>query len=687
MREHEIKRGIIKKGSNAGRKAPDKSLPVYQRTLGDYAGMPTIVLQPKPAVQAEIPITTLYRGGGQGEIIKGKTVGGVLIDKGSSEVKQDGNKSTAQMRDKYASMDYHSLPEEGKEEYNRLQDRLNEEFDKGQEMAVVVPDAKKGLANRLEIYTYKYSDGKYASAVNYSTGGYGLISSAAYPTRDKAINEAAKYVKEWVDRRLRNSSITNADKVILKKIDKALTPCLLKSDVFKLSEQINKNPGGESDAGAVSKPVQQALTRIEEPQWPYEEYSAWSRQFAKNNTKSDLENRLAEVEKDLSKATASHLRAIDKSTSMQSNSQRRAQGRNVVSGLGDEKMALKNALEIHNFYPEKSKQIEKDEPEAAQAETARVLTPAPLVGIENDIPLDLATLAHYGTSWTPEVRGQQEVKGYISILQEDYKDLKKYAATPEQQSILDNYFQTYRKGYAERLKKKLSADSRTMSSMITGPSNFPTARNQKRLNSAHNALTEMLSYRDFMLKKIKNTLNPRSISSSDPQALEKLQGKLTSLRENQKLMISANKIIRSGKDVEKRLKTELGLSEDMIKEILAPDFAGRLGFAGFSTQNNNAIIRATKERIAELTKKSELPASSEVLFSGGRVDLNALDNRVRIFFGEIPDEKTRKELKSRGFHWSPNNRAWQRKLTDNAKRATEDILGIKFDQPVIHEIN
>ena len=49
------------------------------------------------------------------------------------------------------------------------------------------------------------------------------------------------------------------------------------------------------------------------------------------------------------------MRTFEKSTSMQSNSQRRAQAGNLVAGLGERKMALENALEIHKYYPEKCK--------------------------------------------------------------------------------------------------------------------------------------------------------------------------------------------------------------------------------------------------------------------------------------------------------------------------------------------
>lgn len=93
------------------------------------------------------------------------------------------------------------------------------------------------------------------------------------------------------------------------------------------------------------------------PQWKYEEYSQWARTLAKSYTKKELEKKIGKVKIALSKASASHLRAIDKSTSMSSNSQARAHGRNSVVGAYEEKNALENALEIHQYYPSEAKAV------------------------------------------------------------------------------------------------------------------------------------------------------------------------------------------------------------------------------------------------------------------------------------------------------------------------------------------
>jgi hypothetical protein len=100
--------------------------------------------------------------------------------------------------------------------------------------------------------------------------------------------------------------------------------------------------------------------KVEKPQWKYEDYSDWSRRLAKNNTVAELEKQLKKIGGEQEKAKQAHLRAIEKSTSMQGNAQQRAQAGIVVRGNYEEMQALKNALEIHKYYPDLAKQATKD---------------------------------------------------------------------------------------------------------------------------------------------------------------------------------------------------------------------------------------------------------------------------------------------------------------------------------------
>ena len=106
------------------------------------------------------------------------------------------------------------------------------------------------------------------------------------------------------------------------------------------------------------------------------------------------------------------------------------------------------------------------------------------------------------------------------------------------------------------------------------------------------------------------------------------------------------------------------------------------GFAPFQLTNNNAKIKATKERIAQLTRTQEA-GNKELEFEvmgGGKVELCAADERIRIYFNSKPSEEERTRIKAAAFKWSPSNGCWQRQLTSNAKYATERLLEVKFNQ-------
>jgi DNA adenine methylase len=108
--------------------------------------------------------------------------------------------------------------------------------------------------------------------------------------------------------------------------------------------------------GKIQKKGQMTLFgKAELPQWKYSDYSNWSRLYAKDNTIPELEKELSKLEKEQERNTESHLRSLKKTTSMQSQSQYRAQARNVVTGNYERRRAIEDAIEIHKYYPENAK--------------------------------------------------------------------------------------------------------------------------------------------------------------------------------------------------------------------------------------------------------------------------------------------------------------------------------------------
>ncbi len=176
-------------------------------------------------------------------------------------------------------------------------------------------------------------------------------------------------------------------------------------------------------------------------------------------------------------------------------------------------------------------------------------------------------------------------------------------------------------------------------------------------------------------EKAKHIENDRSIYSDDPEAIRKLKEKIDDLESAQKTMKDANRIVKSKKmsDVEKVEKlVELGFKEDKAQELLIPVY-GRVGFPSYSLQNNNANINRNKKRLKELERK-EQDETTEKIVNGVKVVDNVEDNRLQLFFDDIPAEEIRKALKGNGFRWSRYLGCWQRHRSNDANWAANRIL-------------
>lgn len=116
---------------------------------------------------------------------------------------------------------------------------------------------------------------------------------------------------------------------------------------------------------------------------------------------------------------------------------------------------------------------------------------------------------------------------------------------------------------------------------------------------------------NFYKERAENAENSKVIYSDDPQAIIKLKEKLERL-ENEKASIKARE------------------------------------HSTWELTNIGATIRETKKRIERLEKLENIEFQ-EINFENGKVIHNKEINRIQFLFDNIPDEDTRKILKSYGF--------------------------------------
>lgn len=227
----------------------------------------------------------------------------------------------------------------------------------------------------------------------------------------------------------------------------------------------------------------------------------------------------------------------------------------------------------------------------------------------------------------------------------------------------------YAKKYAEYLNSYYRNEASCPSVMICGAGNFPTRKKAKQ-NSRRDSLMKEYNYLQDYKKKISNLLsNNAPILSSDADAIERIQDKISDLEEEKEIMKAANAYTRKNKTLE-------GFEGDLSKvsrcvSFLFKNYPDR--FPPFDTANINAEIRRLKERLDKLQEVKEA-GTTEKEYEGFTVVENVELMRLQILFDSIPDADTRDILKSNGFKWSPKNQAWQRQLTNNAKYALKQII-------------
>lgn len=199
---------------------------------------------------------------------------------------------------------------------------------------------------------------------------------------------------------------------------------------------------------------------------------------------------------------------------------------------------------------------------------------------------------------------------------------------------------------------------------------------------------EMEAYKDHVREEIAQeaaAAGMGGISADDPQAVAKLEAKLSKLEEAQETMKAVNAYYRKHKTLDgcphltpeqiDKLKADMAQSWHLDKSR---------PYQSFVLSNNNAEIRRIRARIEQVRQHEDTQFAGWE-FDGGRVEANKADNRLQIFFDGKPDEGTRDELKANGFRWAPSVGAWQRQLNMNAYRAAGHISCIQpvtGDKPV-----
>ena len=256
--------------------------------------------------------------------------------------------------------------------------------------------------------------------------------------------------------------------------------------------------------------------------------------------------------------------------------------------------------------------------------------------------------------------------GYQQMVDEAYALAEKQKAQvdPMYHDKIDALVDRYARRLAENLNERNAIDARVPSILITGGGNFPVAKKAKQ-NAARDRNYGEYAEIEKLLDKIRST-GRGGISADDDLAVEKLTKKLEGMKSQQAMMKAVNAYYRKHKTLEgcPELTAE---QVEKIKASMSQDWRkDPVPFPAYLLTNNNANIRRVRQRIEELSHKTEFVGWT---FPGGEAKVNEAENRLQLIFEDKPDADTRQALKSEGFKWAPSQGAWQRQLNQNAIRA------------------
>src|SRR4030095_2318918 len=109
-------------------------------------------------------------------------------------------------------------------------------------------------------------------------------------------------------------------------------------------------------------------------------------------------------------------------------------------------------------------------------------------------------------------------------------------------------------------------------------------RYRAKIEANHRKAYEMGEKAKYYAERAKN-IGTGGISSDDPEAVVKLQEQIDKAEKVQARMVAANKAVRKQ---DKAALLAQGFTEAQADELFKPDFCGRIGFADYQLQNNNA---------------------------------------------------------------------------------------------------
>jgi hypothetical protein len=292
--------------------------------------------------------------------------------------------------------------------------------------------------------------------------------------------------------------------------------------------------------------------------------------------------------------------------------------------------------------------------------------------------LKAAKQAHSGTSFSPEKRGEDMIKSYEELLTADLEQISAASTAIKEQ---------YRERFTKHLSHFIAAKSRIISPMISGPSNFPTARMKKYNNWEENAYKKFEHFRSKALAGIKKQIE---LSKPHEQKIDEAWQLIES-----KILYSARVIVGIDNGTEPYTRalfvsgitgliTRLannGHSEHVRRAL---ELIRKLNSAHTKpiVTERNAIFKLAVAA-AVVADKKETQANKEsdsYPFAGGVVLINYQDERIQVKYDvdRVPAELYQKLTRELHFRHSRTNKAFQLYINNQSINKVNQFLGLQI---------
>lgn len=355
---------------------------------------------------------------------------------------------------------------------------------------------------------------------------------------------------------------------------------------------------------------------------------------------------------------------------------------------------------------QESAPVESTEPEPAQesapespAPETEIFNDAETVEIENTpvknavepnwsaIEKDMAR-AKYWSSFDPEKSAKFETDYYKAVYNEVLKD------------VPADYVDRFNDIFNGKVYELISLQSKAPNAAVTG-SGGVSASKARKYNAANDRLFETRAkfdeYMKYIARRLAANARRKEFIESTPEQRENAE--FEKLKKDVDYLIALKKDIEDFEKNPTKYRAENNIKEGEFwkepgrytlqnKKATFYDKVWRVGAKGYS----NAV-----NKILDLLRQNKLYTDNHKIFSvlksnnnynnytanefaemqnydGVKVVNNQTLDRLQIFFDSIPADDVRTALKSRGFRWSPREKAWQRQYTRDAVYAANNIL-------------